>query len=188
MATTDAQLPGGVSFEDRIRGAAGLRPAAYAEIAGHPGATLQAAIVVAVAAGADAIGNVAEEGGRGLVNGAVGGLFAWAVFAGIVLLVGTRLLGAGPARGLFERLLRALGFAQVPLVLTVFGVIPILGGFIALVAFAWFSTAAVVAIRQALRVTLVQALVTGLIALLAYGLARLVVWILLGIGSWFGLG
>ena len=188
MMPIASRPPAGASFEDRLCGAAGLRPVAYAEIAGHPGATLQAALVVAVAAGADAIGNVAQEGGRGLVNGAVGGLLGWAVFAGIVLLVGTRVLGAGPAPGLFWRLLRALGFAQVPLVLTVFGVVPVLGGLIALIAFAWFSMAAVVAVRQALGVGFGQALVAALVALLAYGLARLVVWVLLGIGSWFGLG
>ena len=173
---------------DRMQGALRLNRATYEEVRLDRGATAQALLVVTLAAIADGFGATGDEGGRGLIGGILGGIAAWVGFAVIAYLVGTLLFGSSTGFVTIGGLLRTLGFAQTPLLLAVFGIIPCLGGLIASTGFIWFLIAAVVAIRQGLRVTTTEALIAGTLSLIAYGLIRLIVALILGLSSLFGLG
>ncbi len=82
---------------------------------------------------------------------------------------------------------RPLGFAFTPAVLGVFGVIPLLGTLVALVAAIWFLAAGVVAIRQALEVSTGRAAAIGIVAFLLQAAATATVALILGV-TVYGLG
>lgn len=147
------------SFVDRMIGAATLDVATYEEVEHDTTATSQAALVVAIAAVAQAITSPA-----GVIGGLVGALLGWLAFAGLTYFIGTRLFRGTATWG---ELLRTLGFAYVVAIFSILAVIPILGVLVALVVFVWGVAAAVVAIRQALDVSTGQAVVTGLLGWIA---------------------
>lgn len=134
------------SMMDRMMGAAFLSIDTFEEVEHDETATLQAAGVVAMVAAAQAIGQ-SPLGVFGAVKGALAALVGWLVWAGVTYLVGDKLLGGNATWG---ELLRTLGFAQAPGLLMIFGIIPLLGAPITLLAALWMLVAAFIAIRQAL--------------------------------------
>ena len=89
-------------------------------------------------------------------------LAQWLVWAGITYLVGDKLLGGTATWG---QLLRTLGFARGPGILTVF--VPLIGG-IQIAVQVWVLAAGIVAIRQALGLGVVRALLTAVIGMVPY--------------------
>src|ERR671920_717385 len=89
------------SIVDRMKGAALLDVPTYEEVEADTSATGQAATVVAIV--------------------------AWLLWSGITYLIGDKLLGGTATWG---ELLRTLGFAQAPGVLSILGIVPILGGLV----------------------------------------------------------
>lgn len=147
------------SFVERMIGAATLDVATYEEVEHDRTATTQAALVVAIAAVAQAIVSPA-----GVMAGLVGALLGWLAFAGLTFFIGTKLFNGTATWG---ELLRTLGFAYVVAIFSILAVIPILGILVGLVVFVWGVAAAVVAIRQALDVSTGQAIITGLLGWIA---------------------
>lgn len=134
---------------ERAIGAAMLDAATYEEVEHDPGAMGQAAVVILVVALAAGIG--AARGGLGAIAvGAIGSLIGWLLWAAITWLVGTRLLPTPQTEADFGQLLRTLGFSAAPGVFQVFGIVPVIGLVIGLVASLWQLAAMVVAVRQAL--------------------------------------
>ena len=68
----------------------------------------------------------------------------------IVFFIGTKLLHAQSTHADWGQLARALGFAQSPGVLRVFGFIPVIGWMIFIGASIWMLMAMITAVRQAL--------------------------------------
>lgn len=134
----------------RAIGAARLDVATYEEVEHDPGALPQAMTVVVAAALAAGLGAVAQQGLLGLVLGAAASLIGWFVWAGVVYLVGTRLLPAPETKAGLGQLLRTTGFAAAPGVLAAGGVVPGIGMLFVLVASLWQLATMVVAVRQAL--------------------------------------
>jgi hypothetical protein len=106
-------------------------------------------VVVAsnIAAG---IGAVRELGVAGMVLTTVLALAAWYVWAFVTYFIGTRWLPGAKTQADLGQLLRTLGFAAGPGLIRVLGVVPGLGGIVALIAALWMLVAMVVAVRQAL--------------------------------------
>lgn len=150
------------SFGERVIGALKLDSAVYDEIEHDPDALGQAAGVIGIAAVCSGIGSAAGGGGA-IVAGVVASFLGWLVATGIVWLIGVRAMGHSSD---YPELLRTLGFASAPQMLMILGVVPLLGGLVALVVFVWGLAAYVVAVRQALDVETGRAV---LVCVLAWG-------------------
>ena len=165
----------------RMLAAAQLKSSLYEEVEADKSATLQAMLVVILAALASGIavllGLPTKEAGEGIgivsvVLGVVVALVGWATLALVAYLVGTKLFPTPDTRADWGELARTLGFAQSAGVLRIFGLLPVIGLFIYLAASIWTLVATVIAIRQALDytstgravlVTIVSYIPTGLI-------------------------
>lgn len=165
------------SIVDRMRRAATLDTALYEEVEHDPSATGQAAVVVALAAAAVAIGN-AFRGGPGLFGALVGYLVGWALWSGITYLVGTRLFGG---RATWGEILRTFGFAQAPGVLYLAAIVPVLGRLVNGVVGLWLLVTGFVALRQALDVSTARVVLTVLLGWAAWVAATLVLRGALGV-------
>ena len=137
---------------ERAIGAARLDPATYEEVEADTNALGQAMTVVVVAALASGIGASGGHGFR-MIPGVIGALVGWFVWALTVYVVGTRLLPQPETKADLGELLRTTGFAAAPGVVSVLGLLPIVGGLAMLVAWLWQLAAMVVAVRQALDYT-----------------------------------
>ena len=136
------------TFVERMVGAAKLDAATYEEIEQDASATKQALGVVALSSVAAGIGLGA--GVRGLVIGTLIALLGWYVWAWLTHWIGTRLLPEPQTRSDRGELLRTIGFASVPGILRVLGVVPVLQTLVFAVTAIWTLVAVVVAVRQAL--------------------------------------
>lgn len=168
---------GSTSLVDRMRRAAMLDAQLYETVEHDTNATGQAAVVVALAAVASAIGNV-WRGGPGVFTGLAGALLGWAVWSGIAYLVGTRLFSG---RATWGELLRTVGFAQAPGVLLVLAVVPVLGGLVKLVVYFWLLATGFVALRQALDLDGLKTLLTAVVGTVAYVLVQVMLGMLVGV-------
>lgn len=122
----------------------------YEEVEADRTATGQALGVVAISALAAGIGGAAMTGGVGILAGILASLLGWVVWAGLIYLVGTKMLPEANTRSDVGELLRTTGFATAPGVFRVLAAIPLIGPLIALAAALWMYAAFVVAVRQAL--------------------------------------
>jgi hypothetical protein len=159
-------LPRRYSWTERMVGAAKLDANMYEDVEADTAANGQAAGVVALVAVAQAIGAIGE-GTLGLVTGVVSALVGWLIWAGVTYLIGAKLLGGTATWG---ELLRTLGFAQAPGVLSVLGIIPVVGGVVRFAVTIWILIAGVIAIRQALDVSTEKAVLTAVLGWLALAL------------------
>ncbi len=158
---------------DRMIGAARFDVATYEEVEADASLTTQAAIVVALATVARAIGGV-DGGMSHILAGLFGALSMWLIWAGITYLIGDKILGGTATWG---ELLRTLGFAQAPGVLAVVGVFGPLSGITEAVVSIWLLFTGIVAIRQALDFGTGKAVLTAFLG----WLVAMVVVVLLGI-------
>lgn len=152
------------SFGERLVGAALLNVDIYEEVEADSTATAQAGLVVCLAAAAVAIG----ESRTGLIAVAVGvfsELLGWLVWSGITYLIGARLLGGTATWG---ELLRTIGFAQGPGLLSMLRIVPVLDAPVLHLVRLWKLVAAIVALRQALDVGTGRAIVTAALGFIAY--------------------
>jgi len=156
------------TFAARMIGAATVDVATYEEVEHDTDATMQAAAVVVLAAIAQGLGSPYV----GVISGIIGSLIGWAALAGLTYFIGTKLFNGTATWG---ELLRTLGFAMAPAILSLLGILPILGVLVSLVVFFWVLVTVVVGIRQALDITTGQAVVTGILGVLAWGLIQAVI-------------
>ncbi len=173
----------------RILGVFRLNAATFAEIEQDQTATTQAAIVVLIvglvagisaAVGAVAFNQAAPGLFEGLqdsgismdmvptmspvgafINGAVGAILSWLIWAVLTYFIGSKLFGATTDMG---EMLRVIGFAQAPRLLSVFSFIPCLGGLLGLVGWVWALAASFIGIREGLDLDTGKTLATIVIA------------------------
>src|SRR5512146_863878 len=79
-------------FVQRMVGAAKLQVPTYEEVEADRSATGQAMVVVVLSAIAAGVGRIGEGGAIGVVTSAVAALVGWFIWAGLVYLVGAKLL------------------------------------------------------------------------------------------------
>lgn len=143
------------SFGDRIVGAMKLNPATFQEVENDPTAMGQAVGVIVLAAVASGIGAIWFTGLTGLVMGVLRALVAYLIWAAIVWLIGTKVMPEPATKADFPETFRVVAFAAAPgllSVLTIIGIIPILGWLIAaligLLILIWTIAAMVIAVRE----------------------------------------
>ncbi len=157
------------SLTERMIGAARLDVATYEEVEADRTATGQALLVVVLSALAAGIGAVGTAGTMGILGSVIGALLGWVIFAGLIWLIGTKLLPEPQTSADIGELLRTLGFASAPGLLRVLGIIPFVGVLVNLAVFVWLLATAVIAVRQALDYQSTgRAVGVCVIAILAY--------------------
>ena len=158
------------SFVERVIGAARLDSRIYEEVEHDRGATKQAAALVVL--GSIAMGVVALGSGQvtDFLIGIAFGLAAWAAYAYLAYLIGTRLLAGPETSADWGELARALGFAQAPRLLLALGFVPVLGQIISFVVSIWLLVTTVVALRAALDFGTGRAIGTAVLAWLPYAI------------------
>ncbi len=137
-------------FWERIIRAAKLDVGLYREVEADKGAISQAMAVVVLSSAAAGIGNVGKGGIGWILIGAVTALVGWYIWAYITYLIGTKLLPEPQTKADHGELLRTIGFSSSPGLIRILGVIPILRGFVFLVAGIWMLVAMIIAVREAL--------------------------------------
>lgn len=141
------------SLQDRMFRAAKLEVQLYEEVEADRDATVQATIVVVLAAVAAGIGSLGSGSPLGIISGTMVALVSWLVWALLTYFVGTRLLPEPETRADYGELLRTIGFSSSPGLIRVLGIVPGLGTAVFAIAGIWMLVAMVIAVRQALDYT-----------------------------------
>lgn len=139
-------------FGRRLRGALLLDVRTFEEIEADTTSTPQALLVVALASLSQGLLFV----GHGLplvVAMMAWTIILWVLWAGLVYLVGTRLMPEPATRASWGELARTVGFAYAPGIFSVLAIVPALGALIEIVVLIWTLLAFVIAVRQALDYT-----------------------------------
>jgi hypothetical protein len=158
------QHAGVMSFGRRVLGALGLRASVFEDVEGDAGALGQAGLLVLLAGLARGVGFFEQEGLIGLLGSPIVAVVVWLVASLLIWGIGVRRFAYSSD---YPELVRTLGFAAAPLLLLVLCVLP-LGGFepaLWIGAHVWACVALLVAVREALDVTMSRALVVCALAL-----------------------
>ena len=183
MSEPDVPIPSAPrGFPQRVIGALLLDASVYEEVEHDESAIGQAATVVALGAAASGVGALSAVGLSGVVGAFIAAFVGWVIAAAMVFLVGVKLMDHSSD---FPELLRTLGFASAPQILTVVAIIPILGTIANLIAFVLGLIAYVIAVRQALDTSTGKAILVCLLAVLTQ-MAIVVALSLLGMGALAG--
>lgn len=138
------------SFQDRVIGALRLDPRVYAGVKADVNAFGQSMGVVGASAVAAGIGSV---GGAGIVGGIFRFVLAWGACAGIMFVVGTRILPEKQTQEDPRAFLRPVGLAAAPGLGQITGIVPVVGPFLMFVAVCWMFVATVFGVKAALSYT-----------------------------------
>ena len=120
----------------------------------------------------------------GLVLSAVMGVVGYYIWAYITYFVGTNLFKGTADVG---ELLRTLGYASGPKLLSILAFIPCVGALLSLVGAIWSLVAGVVAVREALDFDTTKAVITVIIGWVIILLITLAIGLVVGVGA-AGLG
>lgn len=138
------------TFAQRVFLSAKLDAGVYEEVETDRAALGQAMGVVVISSLAAGVGAVSQVGAGGLLLGTLAALAGWAVWAGLIYFIGTRILPEPQTRADYGELLRTIGFASAPGIIRVLGLLPGLATAVFFAAGIWMLAATVVAVRQAL--------------------------------------
>ncbi|MFI5177378.1 MAG: YIP1 family protein [Vicinamibacterales bacterium] len=140
------------TFAYRLMGAAMLDASVFEGIEADRPATWQAVVVVLLSSVAAGIGAGGLAGPRVSTLLIVSGfaLVTWLAWAVLVLQIGTRYLPTPRTHADIGEMLRTVGFAAAPGVLSVFAAFPAVTVPVFIVVWLWMIAAMVVAVRQTL--------------------------------------
>jgi len=158
----------------------------YEEVERDENATTQAAIIVGIVAVASGIGALGSDDGSTalrIIFGILSAFIGWFVFSAVAWIVGTKMLPGKNTSATIGELLRTLGFAQAPNILSVFGIIGTFGALIAFVGSIWYLVCAVIALRQALEMSTGRAIAVGLIAAIISVIVLIPLALILGVSG-----
>lgn len=156
----------------------------YREIVSDPGATSEAAIVVAMVAVASGLGRLFIGPGA-LIGGVLSMIIGWVVGAAVIYFVGTRITGEPTTSSSVERVMRIVGYAAAPNVFAFLSGLWGIGWLIASVISIWALITMIYAIRTALNMSTSRAMATGLIAWLATIIVMGIIQLIFGINPQF---
>lgn len=91
----------------------------------------------------------------------IGAFVAWLVWSALTYFIGTRLF---KGQATFNEMLRLLGFAQAPRLLSVLGFIPCVGWLLSLVGWLWSLVTSYIAIKEGLDLDDGKTILTALIS------------------------
>jgi hypothetical protein len=138
-----------MTFGERVVGVMKADVKAFEDIEGDKGAMGQAVTVILLVGVASLIANI----GGGLVNGVkylILAVIMAALWALLVMVIGTKLMPEPTTKADFHETFRVVGFAQAPGLLYVLGIIPFLGGVIGFFVWIWSLIVMVIGVRQVL--------------------------------------
>lgn len=141
------------SFGERVVGAMRLQASTFQEIEHDPNAMGQAVGVIVLAAVSAGIGSLFSNGMTGIVAGVIISLVAYAIWALVVWVVGTKVMPDPATKADLPETFRTIAFAVSPGLLSFLTIIPILGILIGFVIWIWQIAAMVVAVREVLDYT-----------------------------------
>lgn len=172
------------TFTERMIGAAKLDVATYEEVEADTTATGQAMLVVVLSSVAAGIGALGSMGIVGLLVGTIGALVGWFIWAGLIFIIGTKILPEPQTEADMGQLLRTIGFASSPGILRLLGFIPVLGTMLSFAVAIWMLVATVVATRQALDYKSTgRAVAVCAIGFVVYLVVSVVIGSILGLGA-----
>ena len=151
----------------RFMGVFKLDSKTFEEIEHNTSLTLPAALIVVIVALIGGLGNglfnsllgSGRTFGRGFISSLIGVIVGWLIWSVVTWFVGTRLFKGQADLG---EMLRVIGFAYTPLVLSI---IPCVGGVIGVI---WAIAAGFVAIRQGLDLDNTKAFLTVAVGAVLY--------------------
>jgi len=155
----------------------------FPEIAADPKATTEAGIIVVVVSLLAGIA-AGVQGGKffnGLIWELIAGLvLGWLLWAVITFFVGTSLF---QGKTTVEAMLRVLGYANAPRVLSIFGLIPCIGWIPTLIGGILSLIAGFIAVREAMQFDTGKAVITVLVGWLVYFVLTLILAPIIGAGA-----
>lgn len=149
----------------RITGVFKLNAATFEEIEHNTNMTLPAAVIVVIVSLISGVGSGFFSGFihrtflSGFIGSLIGVLIGWILWSAVTWFVGTRFFHGEADIG---QMLRVIGFAYLPMLLSI---IPCIGG---VVGFIWTFAAGFIAIRQGLDLDDLKAFFTMVLGALAY--------------------
>jgi Yip1 domain len=138
------------SLVERMTGAMKADVKTFQEIEADPTAIGQAVTVIVIAGIASLIGNVWRIGISGGLMMLIANLCGYALWALLVVLIGTKLMPEPATKADFNEGFRVIGFTAAPGVFNVLAIIPFLGPLISFVIWIWMVVVGVVAVREVL--------------------------------------
>ncbi|HZB25715.1 MAG TPA: YIP1 family protein [Vicinamibacterales bacterium] len=164
------------SLAQRMAGAMKADVRTFEEVEKDPAALGQAVAVIVIAGFAALIGNIFRDGLAGGLGNLLATLIGYAVWAGLVVLIGTKVMPEPTTKADFSEAFRVVGFAASPGVFYVIAIIPFLGPLISTCISIWMLVVMVVAVRSVLDYTsTARAFVVCLIGFVVYLILYLMV-------------
>jgi hypothetical protein len=110
------------------------------------------------------------------INAALGAVVAWLIWSALTYFVGTKLFNGTADMG---EMMRVIGFAQAPRLLSVLGFIPCLGPLLSFAGWVWALAASFVGIREGLDLDSGKTLLTILVAFIGAIVVNFLIGLLL---------
>ena len=143
-----------MTFAERVVGALKLDANTFEDIERDPTAMGQAVGIVALAGLAGSLGSIWRLGFGSMAFAVIIAICGYLLWSVVVWLVGTKLMPDPATSADFAETFRVIAFASSPALLGVVSIVPLLGGFIALVLtpviWLWSMAAMVVAVKAVL--------------------------------------
>lgn len=174
------------AFTDRVRGVVELDRATYQDVAFDQGATAQAVLIVLLTGFGAGFFFPDGDGVAFGVSIAVAAVVGWLLLSTLAYFVGTRYLAKSITFATWDGLLRALGFAFVPLFASWLLFLPGIVAIAALMGIVWYAVTSVIAIRSVLDLSLGGAIITVIVAAFGIYVLRTVVGFILIMVIGFG--
>jgi hypothetical protein len=161
----------------RMVGAMTADVATFEEIERDPAALGQAVTVIVLAGVAALIGNIFRVGIMGGIGNLVMALVGYAIWAAVVVVIGTKLMPEPATKADFQEGFRVIGFAASPGVFNVLAIIPFLGVLISFLIAVWSLIVMIVAVRTVLDYTSTPRAI--LVCVIGFVIYLIVTWIVL---------
>ncbi len=172
------------SFAERITGAMKADVKTFQEIEADQTAASQAVAVIVIAGIASLVGNIWRIGVFAGFMMLVINLCGYALWALLIVLIGTKVMPEPTTKADFNEGFRVIGFTAAPGIFNVLAIIPFLGPLISLVIWIWMVVVGVVAVREVLDYTnTARAVIVCLIAAVVCWIVTTVVLVPMLIGS-----
>ena len=164
------------SLPERMIGAMKADVKTFQEIEADPNALGQAVTVIVIAGVASLIGNIFRVGLMGGIFSLIVSLIGYALFAFLVVIIGTKVMPEPSTKADFQEGFRVLGFSASPGVFNVLAIIPFLGPLISFVLAIWMLVIGVIATREVLDYSNTgRAIIVCLIAWIIYIIVTVVI-------------
>ena len=172
------------SLPERMVGAMKADVKTFQEIEADPTALGQAVTVIVIAGVAALIGNIFRSGLMVGIFSLVVSLIGYALFAFLVVIIGTKVMPEPSTKADFQEGFRVLGFSASPGVFNVLAIIPFLGPLISFLIAIWMLVIGVIATREVLDYSNTgRAVIVCLIAWIIYLIVTVVILTPLLIGA-----